>query len=85
MKCLLWLTAALALAACAPHPRYISVYCVSPDQLQRLKDAEPPRVGDKLTGQAQDDFKIAAGSAVELRSWGEGLFSVLDGCKEPPR
>lgn len=82
MKCLLWLTAALALSACAPHPRYTPVYCVTPTQLDRLKAAEPPRVGEKLTGQAQDDFKIAAGSAVELRSWGEGLLGVLDGCTD---
>ena len=80
MKCLLWLTVALALAACAPHPRYVSVYCVTPEQYQRLKDAEPPRVGKNLTGQAQEDLKIVAGSAVELRSWGEGLLGVLQGC-----
>jgi hypothetical protein len=77
--------AALALAGCATTQRFTPVYCVSPDQLQRLKGAEPPRVGEKLTGQAQDDFKIAAGSAVQLRAWGEGLIGVLEGCQEPPR
>jgi hypothetical protein len=76
--------AALALSGCATT-RYVTVACIDQPQLQRLKDAEPPRVGDRLTGQAQDDFKIAAGSAVELRSWGEGLISVLVGCQEPPR
>jgi hypothetical protein len=72
--------AALALAGCATTQRFTPVYCVSPDQLQRLKGAEPHRVGDRLTGQAQDDFKIAAGSAVELRSYSHGLLGVLEGC-----
>ena len=70
---------AFALSGCVTT-RYTPVYCVTPQQIDRLKAAEPPRVGEKLTGQAQDDFKIAAGSAVELRSWGEGLLGVLDGC-----
>jgi hypothetical protein len=77
--------AALALSACAPHPRYTPIYCVTPGQLQRLKDAEPPRVGDRLTGQAQDDFKIAAGSALELRAYSHGLLGVLEGCVEPSK
>ena len=75
--------AALALSACAPHPRFVSVYCVSPQQIDRLKAAEPPRVGEKLTGQAQDDFKIVAGSAVELRAYSHGLLDVLSGCVDP--
>jgi hypothetical protein len=74
--------AALALSGCATT-RYVTVACIDQPQLQRLKDAEPPRVGDRLTGQAQDDFKIAAGSAVELRSYSHGLLGVLEGCVEP--
>ena len=73
---------ALALSGCATT-RYVMVACIDQPQLQRLKDAEPPRVGEKLTGQAQDDFKIAAGSAVELRSYSHGLLGVLEGCVEP--
>lgn len=76
--------AALALSACAPRP-VVTIYCATPEQVQKLKDAEPPRVGDKLTGQAQDDLKTIAGSAVRLRAWGEGLIGVLEGCQEPPR
>ena len=71
--------AALALSACAPHPVAI-VHCVTPEQYQKLKNAEPPKVGSKLTGQAQDDLKIIAGRTVELQSWGEGLLGVIAGC-----
>ena len=70
---------ALALSGCATT-RYVTVACIDQPQLQRLKNAEPPKVGKNLTGQAQEDLKIVAGSAVELRSWGEGLLGVLQGC-----
>ena len=61
------------------HTRYVSVPCVAKDQ---ALPAEPERVGSKLTGQAQEDFKIVAGSAVELRTYGQGLRTILEGCRE---
>jgi hypothetical protein len=70
---------ALVLSGCATT-RYVTIHCVTPEQYQKLKDAEPPRVGDKLTGQAQDDLKTIAGSTVELRTYSEGLLGVLGGC-----
>lgn len=73
---------ALALSACAPRP-VATIYCVSPTQLQKLKDAEPPKVGGKLTGQAQDDLKIIAENTVLLREYGEGLLGVIGGCVDP--
>lgn len=73
---------ALTLSACAT-PRYVTRYCLTPAQLEELKRQEPERVGDKLTGQAQDDFKIVSGSAIRLRSWGNGLVDVLTGCTAP--
>jgi hypothetical protein len=76
--------ACLALSACAPHVRYVSIYCITPPQLQKLKDAEPPKVGNQLTGQAQDDFKIIAGNDVELRQYSGDLLNVLGNCTEPP-
>jgi hypothetical protein len=75
---------ALALSGCVTT-RYANIYCVTPEQVQKLKDAEPPKVGADLTGQAQDDLKTIAGSAVRLRAWGEGLIGVVEGCQEPPR
>lgn len=75
--------AAVALSACAPHPRTALVYCLTPPQLENLKQAEPERIADKLTGQAQDDFKLVAGSDIMLRTWGEGLIGVLSGCTAP--
>lgn len=71
--------AALLLSGCA-HTRYVTVYCL--DHNTQLP-AEPERVHDKLTGEADKDLRIVAGSAVRLRAWGEGLNSILEGCREP--
>jgi len=81
VKCLLWLTAALALAGCTTT-RYVPVSCLTQQQLDELKTQEPPKVGDKLTGQADSDIRIVAGSAIRLRAWGEGMLGVLGGCTE---
>jgi hypothetical protein len=75
---------ALALTGCATT-RYVTVSCVTRQQYSELQRAEPPKVGDKLTGQADSDIRIVAGSAIRLRAWGDGLLGVLEGCQEPPR
>lgn len=76
--CLLWLTAAPALAGCTTT-RYIATPCIAHDQ---QLPAEPPKVGDQLTGQAQRDFQIVAGSAARLRAWGSSLNDILESCRE---
>jgi hypothetical protein len=58
--------------------RYVQTPCISKDQ---LLPAEPPKVADKLTGRADEDLKTVAGSAVRLRAWGQGLHSILEGCR----
>jgi hypothetical protein len=74
----------LALTGCATvHTKYIQTYCVTPDQYAKLKQAEPPKVGDKLTGNAQDDLKTIAGSAVRLRTFSDGLLGVIGACVDP--
>jgi hypothetical protein len=78
MRCVIIL-AALALTGCATT-RYSTAYCLSHDQ---ALPAEPPKVKDKLTGQADRDVEIIAGSAIRLRAWGEGLQTILEGCREP--
>lgn len=80
------LPALFALAACATKPpigievRTVEVptpvACVSVDQLP----AEPPRVGDRLTGNAVLDLAIVAASALELRKWGQEQAAILAGC-----
>lgn len=79
MKAAVALLAAIALTGCA-HTRYAVTYCVTPAQYQQLKAAEPKRVGLSLTGQAQDDFKAAAGSAIALRAYADDLLGVIGGC-----
>ena len=70
--------AAIALAGCTTT-RYVTVPCIGKDQ---VLPAEPPKVGDKLTGRADEDVKTIAGSAVRLRAWGSGLRQILEGCRE---
>jgi len=69
----------LALAACQTT-RYATVRCVSPEQLAELRKAEPPKVSDRLTGKADEDVKVIAGSAVRLRAYSRGLLDILTGC-----
>jgi hypothetical protein len=76
------LSATIALCGCATTQpvRYVSVYCVpSGTQLP----AEPPKVHDQLTGHADKDAGILAGSAIRLRAWGQALNHILEGCREP--
>ena len=70
---------ALALSGCATT-RYAPIYCIGKDQ--KLPD-EPEKVSPKLTGEADKDLRIVAGSAIRLRAWGEGLQTILEGCREP--
>lgn len=58
--------------------RYVQIPCVSKDQ---QLPAEPDKVGDRLTGKADEDVKIIAGSNVRLRAWGKGLQTILEGCR----
>lgn len=94
MKLLAITAAALVLSACQTT-RYVPISCVTDDQLptpeqcrsakltekQRLL-CEPPKVGESLTGRADRDVQIIGGSAARLRAWGQGLRSVLEGCRE---
>jgi hypothetical protein len=71
------LVALLLLAGCTTT-RYVTVPCVSKDQ---AIPAEPEKIHDKLTGQADKDIRIIAGNNVRLRAWGEGLRGILEGCR----
>lgn len=70
--------AALLLSGCS-H-RFVKIPCLTPDQLEQRKSAEPKLVGPDLTGDAQKDVRIIGGSAKELRSWGKGNLDILSGC-----
>jgi hypothetical protein len=58
------------------------VPCLTPEQHQKLKDAEPEKIRGRLTGAADKDIRIVAGSAIRLRAWGSGLLGVLEGCSK---
>lgn len=79
MQKLLAIALLASLAGCATT-RYAPVHCVTNEQLDEQRKAEPPKVQDKLTGKADEDVKTIAGSAVRLRAWGNGLLGILEGC-----
>jgi hypothetical protein len=54
----------------------VPVRCVDPEQVP----AEPPRVGDQLTGRAVEDLLIVSESALLLRKWGQEMAALLRGC-----
>lgn len=70
------------ITACAPHveTRIQTVYCVTPAQYKTLADAEPGYIKDRLTGNAQKDFKLSAEQNVLLRVYADGVLAVLGGC-----
>lgn len=74
---------ALALTGCAPHPRFIQTYCLTQAQFDQLKQSQPPKVRSQLTGEADKDLRIIAGSAIRLRAYSDGLITVLGGCIDP--
>jgi hypothetical protein len=75
------------LSACAktPPPQIEQhlLYCVTPEQYQALVNSKPGLINDKLTGNAQNDFKIVAGQDVLLRIYADGLLKVIGGCIGP--
>ena len=77
MKKLFAIAALLALAGCQTT-RTVIAPCVSKDQ---QLPAEPPKVSDKLTGKADEDVRVLAGSALRLRAWGSALRDVVEGCR----
>ncbi len=73
---------ALVLTGCATT-RHVVNPCLTLEQHKKLADAEPPKIADQLTGQADEDVRTIGGSAVRLRGWGRGLLGVLEGCARP--
>ena len=78
---------ALALTGCnnlppqpvlPPPPKVVYVptpiACIAPRDIP----AEPARVPQ--AGTVADDLRIAASQAVKLRTWGEKLFGIAQGC-----
>lgn len=78
MKSLATIALLASLSAC--QTRFVTVPCLTKEQLAERRNAEPPKVGDKLTGKADKDVKTLAGSAIRLRSWGQGNLDILSGC-----
>ena len=58
----------------------VPVPCLPLDQIP----AEPPLVGDQLTGLPAQDLPIVAASALRLRAWGRELFAAHVACAEQP-
>ena len=74
--------ALLTLASCA-HTSYLTRSCLTKEQYELLKSQEPPHIKGKLTGNADEDTRPLAGSAIELRAWGHALLDTLRICTDP--
>lgn len=81
------LVVSVALAGCAHKPEVVRevpvptpVTCVDPNRIPN----EPPRVAQRLTGNARRDLEIVAQSAQELRLWGQEMHSLLELCAGKP-
>lgn len=70
--------ATLALTGCAHVPLVTS--CISEKQYQQLESQRPPKVHDKLTGQADKDVRPLAGSIIEHRAYEDVLLGTLKVC-----
>lgn len=95
MRCLILAPlglAAIALAGCAAKPTPpvietriervdvpVAVACVDPKDVP----AEPPRVGDQLTGDAVHDIGPVAASNLRLRAALDQAMALLKGCVLP--
>ncbi len=60
--------------------RWVTVPCLTKEQVDERQKAEPPLVGKDLTGDAAKDIRPIAGSAIDLRAWGRGNLKILEGC-----
>lgn len=79
MRAALAILLAIGLSGCVTT-RYVKIACLTQEQLDQRKAAEPPKVGGQLSGDAQKDVRIVGGSAKELRAWGQGNLAILGGC-----
>ena len=78
MRRALALAALLALSGCATRPLVTS--CITKEQVEELRRQEPPKIADRLTGRADEDVRVLAGSALRLRLWGHNLLNVVEVC-----
>jgi hypothetical protein len=72
--------AACGLTGCATPQRYATVHCLTKEQYEALKSQQPPKVHSELTGNADRDTQILAGSLIRVRAFSDGLLQVLGGC-----
>jgi ABC-type uncharacterized transport system auxiliary subunit len=72
----------ILISGCATT-RYTTVYCLTRAQFEQLKKSQPGKVKSQLTGKADTDVGILAGSAIRLRAHDDGLLEVLGGCVDP--
>lgn len=72
----------LLLAGCQTV-RYQRVYCLTPQQLEKLKADKPGKIHSQLTGKADQDIRPITGRLVRVEAWGDGLLTILGGCVAP--
>lgn len=71
--------AAYSLSGCATS-QTLTAPCISQAEYDKLAASEPQKVKSRLTGQGDADSRVLAGSAIELRAWGETMLGTLKIC-----
>jgi hypothetical protein len=63
--------------------RYQRVFCLTPQQLEKLKADKPGKIHDQLTGKADQDIRPITGRLVRMEGFADGLVTILGGCTGP--
>lgn len=69
---------ALALAGCQTT-RTVATPCIAKDQ---ALPEEPKSITPDLTGEADKDTRVLAGGLLRWQSYGRGLRSILETCRD---
>jgi hypothetical protein len=74
----------LGLAACGvtpkPETRIQKVYCLTPEQFQKVVEAEPDKIGTRVDPDLRVAQKQLIGQNILVRQYADGLLQVLAGC-----
>lgn len=72
------------LSACGmtpkPETRIQKVYCLTPEQYLKLVQAEPEKIGGKLSTDPAERDRQKTEQNVLVRQYADGLLTVLGGC-----
>ena len=79
----------ILLSACGmtpkPETKILTVSCLTPEQYLKLVQAEPPKIGQQLEQDLRKQNRQLVQQNVLVRSYADGLLTILGGCTAPAR